>query len=56
MTTEAVARRIDAFGLPRIGAGLGGLKFAEVKEVLNAVADGGDVRLIVLIPSGAMSV
>jgi O-acetyl-ADP-ribose deacetylase (regulator of RNase III) len=47
MVELAVAARIDRVGLPRIGAGLGGLDWPRVKSVISKVGDETPVTLLV---------
>ena len=47
MLDMARARHIDAIGLPRIGAGLGGLDWQDVREALDAASRDSQVKLIV---------
>ncbi|GAA0610887.1 hypothetical protein GCM10009547_11160 [Sporichthya brevicatena] len=47
MVRDARSRGIQAIGLPRIGAGLGGLEWPRVRALLGEVATDGGVRLIV---------
>jgi len=48
-TTVGLAkeRGLDAIGLPKIGAGLGGLEWQEVKKFLQQLGDSTTVRLVV---------
>lgn len=48
MTELAEECGIFAVGLPRIGAGLGGLKWQEVEAVLEKIAAQSNVRLIIV--------
>ena len=47
MVLEAEKYGISTVGLPRIGAGLGGLRWNDVRRVLDEVGSGTDVRLVV---------
>jgi O-acetyl-ADP-ribose deacetylase (regulator of RNase III) len=38
MLEIAAVREVEAIGLPRIGAGLGGLEWADVRHTLEAIA------------------
>jgi O-acetyl-ADP-ribose deacetylase (regulator of RNase III) len=48
MVTEAEARKIGAVGMPRIGAGYGGLVWNDVEAVLTRACAGSAVRLVVV--------
>ncbi len=47
MLADASERGIKRIGMPRIGAGLGGLDWKEVQQVLRAKADTSDIEIIV---------
>jgi O-acetyl-ADP-ribose deacetylase (regulator of RNase III) len=54
MLTLAVERRIPAIGMPRIGAGLGGLSWDEVRAVIQRLGAPSPVKLVVfeeLVPA-----
>ncbi|HKD96407.1 MAG TPA: macro domain-containing protein [Micromonosporaceae bacterium] len=46
--TDVAGRGLHALGLPTIGAGLGGLAWPDVTAVLERVAGGSDVELVVV--------
>lgn len=48
MLDDAEFARVDVIGLPRIGAGIGGLHWPDVAGVLSEVAGGSRVRLVVV--------
>ena len=48
MVTEAEARKVGAVGMPRIGAGYGGLVWNDVEAVLTRACAGSAVRLVVV--------
>ena len=48
MVAEAEVRGVEAVGMPRIAAGLGGLAWPDVDELLASVADRTIVRLVVV--------
>lgn len=50
MVDQAAARGFDRVGLPRIGAGIGGLDWPAVRVVLNQAAAAGPVDLVVVTP------
>lgn len=50
---HAEANGVSAIGLPRIGAGIGGLEWADVLEVFEKVAATTTVRLVVVSLPGA---
>lgn len=45
---DAQARGLDRLGLPRIGAGIGGLDWSDVRRVLREVAADSPVELVVV--------
>lgn len=45
---DAEARAVSRLGVPRIGAGIGGLDWADVRGVLREVADRSTVELVVV--------
>ncbi len=45
MLKEAERRKLTEIGLPRIGAGLGGLEWADVRSLLERLADSSSVTL-----------
>ena len=45
---DAESRGIDRVGMPRIGAGIGGLLWSEVQEVVEKVGAGTTVTLVVV--------
>jgi O-acetyl-ADP-ribose deacetylase (regulator of RNase III) len=45
---DAHGRGIDRLGLPRIGAGIGGLEWADVRRILLEVAEHSPVELVVV--------
>jgi O-acetyl-ADP-ribose deacetylase (regulator of RNase III) len=47
MLDLAVERRLPAVGLPRIGAGLGGLDWSEVRAVIERLGEPSPVKLVV---------
>lgn len=47
MLNLAEQRGLTSIGLPRIGAGLGGLDWPQVKELLQRIGSGTSIRLIV---------
>lgn len=47
MVRVASERRISTIGLPRIGAGYGGLEWQQVKSVLSRIGDASSVELVV---------
>jgi O-acetyl-ADP-ribose deacetylase (regulator of RNase III) len=47
MVEIAETAGLDAVGLPRIGAGLGGLPWKAVERILGAIAEKSPVRLVV---------
>lgn len=48
LVAEAEARKIAAVGMPRIGAGYGGLAWGDVEAVLERACAGSAVRLVVV--------
>jgi O-acetyl-ADP-ribose deacetylase (regulator of RNase III) len=49
--THAAEQQVDELWVPRIGAGIGGLKWADVRAVLaTAAADHPDVDVVVITP------
>lgn len=49
---HAETNDVDAFGIPRLGAGLGGLDWHEVEPVIHEVADASSVTVVVVtLPS-----
>jgi O-acetyl-ADP-ribose deacetylase (regulator of RNase III) len=47
MVREAEARGLETIGLPRIGAGLGGLPWEPVRALLTRIGEGTRVKLVV---------
>ncbi|KKW13210.1 MAG: Appr-1-p processing domain protein [Candidatus Gottesmanbacteria bacterium GW2011_GWB1_49_7] len=47
MTKQALDSGVDRIGLPRIGSGLGGLVWRDVKDVLSRIGENTDVELVV---------
>ncbi len=47
MLTLATAAGVTTIGMPRIGAGLGGLEWRRVKDVLTELGDTTDIALVV---------
>ncbi|WP_432533677.1 macro domain-containing protein [Kineococcus arenarius] len=45
---DAERRGMDRLGVPRIGAGIGGLDWADVREVLHRAGDESPVELVVV--------
>jgi O-acetyl-ADP-ribose deacetylase (regulator of RNase III) len=45
---DAASRGIESIGMPRIGAGIGGLDWADVKEVIERVGAQTSVTLVVV--------
>jgi O-acetyl-ADP-ribose deacetylase (regulator of RNase III) len=45
---DAAGRGIDRLGVPRVGAGIGGLAWPDVERALRAVAGASDVELVVV--------
>lgn len=52
LVTECEARGVPAVGLPRIGAGYGGLSWPDVELVLQRASAGSSVRLVVVTLPG----
>ena len=48
---HAEDHEITSIGLPRIGAGIGGLEWEDVQAVITSVAAATDVRLVVVSPT-----
>lgn len=46
--SDAETRGVTALGLPRIGAGIGGLRWSDVEQVLRAAAGASTVDLVVV--------
>lgn len=46
-------RQLERVGIPRIGAGLGGLPWSEVKETIEEAAKGFSITLVVFTLDGA---
>ena len=46
--TDLEARGLSSIGLPRIGAGIGGLSWCDVSQTLHAVADASSVEVVVV--------
>ena len=47
MVQLAAGLKIDKIGIPKIGAGLGGLEWQPIKDVLIKIGDSADIELIV---------
>lgn len=47
MVQLAAGLKIDNIGIPKIGAGLGGLEWQPIKDVLNKIGACTDIELIV---------
>ncbi|MCP4491596.1 MAG: macro domain-containing protein [Gammaproteobacteria bacterium] len=47
MFKQAVYRNITAIALPRIGAGLGGLNWDDVKQIISTLGDESSIKLYV---------
>lgn len=55
MLAHAEWRQLSAIGIPRIGAGIGGLAWTDVRKVLEDVAADSPVRLVVVTLPGETS-
>lgn len=53
MLAHMAANGVASVGLPRIGAGIGGLDWADVQEVVHRVADASPLRVVLVSLPGA---